>query len=292
MKHAFMIMAYNNWNQLKTLIELLDDPRNSIFVHIDAKSQDFNPSLFENAANYATLQFVPRIDITWGGSSQIDCEILLLQHALVSHSDYYHLLSGMDLPLHSMDYIDNYFLQHSGQEFIQFGQIGDAVDIRVKDRISTYHPLQNILGRRMHNVNSASEILQRKLRINRLARYHGTLAKGAQWFSITYNLAHYVVEQWPQYQRMFSSSWCADELFLQTVAVNSPFKASIHHPQPDDDYEANGRLIEWDSDLLRTFLMEDYKRLIASPRLFARKFDERVDGNIITAISQHVLGTE
>lgn len=288
MKHAFMIMAYNNWNQLKTLITTLDDSRNSIYVHIDKKSTNFNEAAFSHLTKHATLQSIPRINITWGGSSQIDCEISLLHSALASHSNYYHLLSGMDLPLHSMDYIDEYFQQHKGKEFIQFGQLGDSMDIRVQDRISTYHPLQNMLGRSMHNANSASEILQRKLRINRLKHYHGILAKGAQWFSITHDLAQYVIAQWPRYQRMFSSSWCADELFLQTITVNSPFKNNIYHLKPDDDYEANARLIEWDHDSLHTFCMEDYYRLITSPRLFARKFDERVDANIITAITQHI----
>ena len=34
-RHAYLIMAYNNWRQLRMLLELLDDPRNDIYIHID-----------------------------------------------------------------------------------------------------------------------------------------------------------------------------------------------------------------------------------------------------------------
>lgn len=289
MKHAFMIMAYNNWNQLKTLISLLDDSRNTIYVHIDAKSKDFSPSFFNNTVSHATLKFITRINVTWGGSSQIDCEISLLRNALESHSDYYHLLSGMDMPLHAMDYIDNYFRQHAGLEFIQFGQLGDSVDTQIRDRISTYHPFQNVLGRKMSKATSASEIIQRDLHIDRLRRYQGVLlGKGANWFSITDSFARYVISHWPEYSQMFTSSRCADELFLQTIVVNSPFKQNIYHPQADDDYDAIARLIEWNNGNLHTFMIDDYDKLAHSARLFARKFNEQVDNEIISAIKHHV----
>lgn len=33
--------------------------------------------------------------------------MILLEEALKSNGDYYHLISGFDLPLHDMDYIDD-----------------------------------------------------------------------------------------------------------------------------------------------------------------------------------------
>ncbi len=36
-KHAYCIIAHNNFNQLQILIDMLDDARNDIFVHIDKK---------------------------------------------------------------------------------------------------------------------------------------------------------------------------------------------------------------------------------------------------------------
>lgn len=36
-KHAYMIIAHNEFDLLEILVRLLDDPRNDIYVHIDAK---------------------------------------------------------------------------------------------------------------------------------------------------------------------------------------------------------------------------------------------------------------
>lgn len=40
MKHAYCIMAHGNWQQLQLLVTLIDDPRNDIYLHVDAKSVD------------------------------------------------------------------------------------------------------------------------------------------------------------------------------------------------------------------------------------------------------------
>ena len=37
-KHAYLIMAHSDWNMLNTLLELIDDKRNDIYIHIDKKS--------------------------------------------------------------------------------------------------------------------------------------------------------------------------------------------------------------------------------------------------------------
>lgn len=67
MRHAFLIVAHTNWNQLKTLITLLDDSRSSIYVRVDAKSKDFDPAFFEGSGKRGTLHFVHRIPVAWGG---------------------------------------------------------------------------------------------------------------------------------------------------------------------------------------------------------------------------------
>ena len=37
-KHAYLIMAHNNWKILEKLLNLLDDKRNDIYFHIDLNS--------------------------------------------------------------------------------------------------------------------------------------------------------------------------------------------------------------------------------------------------------------
>lgn len=37
-KHAYCIMAHGNWKQLQLLLDIIDDRRNDIYLHVDAKS--------------------------------------------------------------------------------------------------------------------------------------------------------------------------------------------------------------------------------------------------------------
>lgn len=39
-RHAYLIMAHNNFYILEKLLILLDDPRNDIYIHIDKKCQN------------------------------------------------------------------------------------------------------------------------------------------------------------------------------------------------------------------------------------------------------------
>lgn len=39
MKHAFLILAHNNWRQLNNLVKFLDNEDNDIYIHTDKKSR-------------------------------------------------------------------------------------------------------------------------------------------------------------------------------------------------------------------------------------------------------------
>lgn len=39
MKHAYLILAHSNFDQLQILLNLLDYPDNDFFIHIDKKSK-------------------------------------------------------------------------------------------------------------------------------------------------------------------------------------------------------------------------------------------------------------
>ena len=45
-RHAYLIMAHNNFYILEKLLILLDDPRNDIYIHIDKKVSKFDIFLF------------------------------------------------------------------------------------------------------------------------------------------------------------------------------------------------------------------------------------------------------
>ena len=72
-RHAYLIMAHNEWELLNTLLSLIDDPRNDIFLHIDKKVKTM-PDLYQ--PKYSKLYFTPkRYDVRWGDVGQVHSEM-------------------------------------------------------------------------------------------------------------------------------------------------------------------------------------------------------------------------
>ena len=118
MKHAYLILAHNEWALLLTLVSCIDDERNDIYIHIDAKVG----SLPEVSVQKAGLYFIgERVDVRWGDLSVVEAEYALFSEAVKNGPyAYYHLLSGVDLPLKSQDYIHAFCDANQGKEFIGY----------------------------------------------------------------------------------------------------------------------------------------------------------------------------
>lgn len=190
-----------------------------------------------------------------------------------------------------MDHIDDFFIKHKGKEFIHFSELGENNDSTHSAENFYISSVSEYVGRRCKWTERILNRVEPALGINRLRRFPSSvLGKGAQWFSITDNLARYVVDNWSWCKQIFAHSFCSDEMFLQTIILNSSYRENIYHPQADDDYRAIMRLIQWNQGDLTTFRTKDYQELIYSPMLFAWKFNENIDKEIINLIAEHIRG--
>ena len=100
-RYAYLILAHKNMIQLRLLLELLDDPRNDLYILIDKKVRTPPIEHLRLAVTVLRVTFVKSITVTWGAFSQIWVKLLLLDAATKHYYDYYHLLSGSDLPIQS-----------------------------------------------------------------------------------------------------------------------------------------------------------------------------------------------
>lgn len=276
-RHAYLIMAHHQFAFLKELLLSLDDERNDIYLHIDQKASNFDFLAFSNILKKSALYFTERLNVHWGGYSQTACELVLLKASVPRHYTYYHLLSGSDFPLKTQDEIHQFFKEHAGKEFLHFDTPNPVPQIQ--ERISLYHffresscplaePLDMILTR-----------LQRLLHVNRLRGQALSLQKGANWFSITHDFAAYVLSHENWILKHFRHSVCADELLLQTLAVNSPFMEQVFDPFGEHTSLGNLRYIDWErgsENSPYTFQKEDAEFLRSLPHLFARKFEQNI----------------
>lgn len=278
-KHAYLIMAHNNIEQLIRLVSVLDDERNDIYIHLDSNVKDRNFLKQELKSDYSKIELIERLNVNWGGFSQVRCELNLLKAAVMSDIEYsrYHLISGADLPIKNQDYI-HAFLKNNCGEYIRF----DPKSISLyEDRVRYFYPFQDIIGRNHGKYVAFLELLQNRLliiqhflKVNRCKKIH--LFKGVNWFSITDNLARYILSQENFIKKTFKYSLCADELFLQTIVMKSPYKNNI--------INRSLRHIDWERGTPYTFRAEDYEELMNSENLFARKFDMKIDEKIIDMI--------
>lgn len=278
-KHAYLIMAHNNIEQLIRLVRVLEDERNDIYIHLDSNVKDRNFLKQELKSDYSKIELIERLNVNWGGFSQVRCELNLLKAAVMSDIEYsrYHLISGADLPIKNQDYIHAFFKNNFG-EYIRF----DPKSISLyEDRVRYFYPFQDIIGRNhgkyvafLELLQNGLLIIQHFLKVNRCKRI--SLFKGVNWFSITDNLARYVLSQENFIQKTFKYSLCADELFLQTIVMKSPYKNNI--------INCSLRHIDWEKGKPYTFRAEDYEELMNTEDLYARKFDMQVDAKIINMI--------
>lgn len=285
-KHAYLIIAHNNFAQLQQLISLLDHPRNDIYLHVDKKATDFSKE--QISTTYSELHFIPRIRVTWGGHSQVECEIRLLKAAAAKHYQYYHLLSGMDMPTKTQAQIHRFFDNEPDRNYIAIDPIKSEAE-QAYYRIGTYHFLQNSIGRSNTKwailccrVERMMLMFQEKMGIRRklIIPYY----KGGNWFSISDDFAQYVLSQQKLIRKQFYYSVCADEVFLQCLIMASPYR---------DTWVNNClREVDWERGRPYTFRIEDVDAILNSCNLFARKFDVQVDEAAVRSMVTHLTANQ
>ena len=283
-----MIIAHEQFELLEKLIMALDDERNDIFVHIDSKVIDFDYNRYSALAKYSKVIFTPeRINVTWGDYSQVKTEMLLLRTAVEYENpekpyEYFHLISGVDLPIKSNDYIHTFFAENPGKEFIHFSE--NTVSQLSINRLQYYHFFRRRRNTFTKIISQGLLRIQKAIGVNRLKNTDLKVQKGCNWFSITGAFAHYIVDNFVEYEKYFKHSYCCDEVFVQTMLVNSPYKDNLYMPDCNNNHEACMRLIDWKRGNPYIFRSEDLELLKSSPCIFARKFDLNIDAKIIDKV--------
>ena len=288
-KHAYLIMAHEYTEVLETLLALLDDSRNDIFLHIDKRVKEPIPPYAGSIIRQASFYPFKEVKVKWG-STLLKGEFAIVRKALAKGPyQYYHLLSAQDLPIKDQDQIHSFFEANQGKEFVHFGTEGYQKDIR--SRYDYYHFFEAQLGRTRsdpfwNKAETYSHAIQRRLKVDRAVRCPFRFYGGSNWFSITQPLAEYFVSRYQRDKRYYDFTQCNDEFFLQTIVMDSPFREKLCLPGFLDDYRAIVRMIDWKRGMPYVFQEADFEELMSSDAMFARKFDEKRDIGIVRKIRE------
>ena len=291
-KHAYLIMAQNQPELLACLLKALDHEDNDIYLHLDRKMPPVDTSVLESQVVKGRLRILPeRLDVKWGDYSQIQCELTLLAAAAQAPHAYYHIMSGVDFPLKPQCQIHAFFREHAGTEFVQFH--ATQVDKNVKNRAAKSHFFIKRKGTKTVAERLLGKLLTLlQLPVDRTRGMGVTLQKGANWCSITHDLAKYVLSREDFIRKTFRHSLCGDEMFLQTLVYNSEFRSRVVGDNYRDNYRNICYHIDWNRGKPYEFTEEDYDELMASDMLFARKFNWDKDSRIVSRLLDAVTGGE
>lgn len=278
MNLAYIIQAHTGENQLIKLVDLLSEVDTDIFLHIDKKSEELYLSLSKRYVSTENVYIMDdRISVNWSGFSIVSATLKLMNMVRDKDKkyDYISLISGQDLPIKSKEHIEAFYENNSGKEFIEFRDIEHNFS-----RLKCYNLFRENKNNRklyMRVLNNIilypQKLLVRRNNFNRINLYYGS-----GWFTITHNCMLYILkylEDNPEFQKQFSYTSCADEHFFQIIIMNSQFRYSVVND--------NLRYIDWSSaqNSPKTLTMDDYNKLKASDKLYARKFDCAVDKEIM-----------
>lgn len=288
-RHAYLIIAHNDIQHLKSLVSALDRPFIDIYIHFDVKSYN-KTKLDEITTKKAGLKVISEIDVRWGTYSIVQCELLLLEYALKQAYSYYHLLSGADYPIKPIEEIYEFF-EREKKEYLSF--TNPELDKESYSRIAYRHIwLGKFKSSKYRIINKWYFIsdkiicyLQQLLQLKK-APYYCVYQKGAQWFSITEGFAAYVVDQKNNVYQAFHNTYIPDEMFLQTVIINSEWKNQLNAPTEYNKPVQNMRYIDWERGDPYILRKEDYMELLHSECMFARKFSSAVDSEIIKLLEE------
>lgn len=291
MRHAILITTHDNVEISKNLLSLYDDKNIDFYFLIDKKAKSYNEEVLKDICKKSSVYFVPKINIYWGSFSQIQAEYILLENAVKKSYDYYHLISGCDIPLYTKNEFFDFFEQNKGKEFVEYSPKEIAEKNKVQDRVKYYYVF-------MESVREKSAIKRKPktflreffLKLQKLLKIDRTKGKefqyGSNWFDITDDFAKYILKNKPWVIKHFKKTCCVDELFLQTLLFNSPFYSNNYYCLNEKNrILQRNRYTDWTRGQPYTFKKEDYNEIInIKESLFIRKFNYKNDAEIVNKL--------
>lgn len=268
-KHAFLIITHNEFEILQLLVSKLDNPRVDIFIHFDSKVKVI-PEI--KAYNSGVFILDKRVDVRWGSVSQIKCELALFKEA-AGHGPYayYHIISGVHLPLKPIGDILSYFDSSEGDCILsglcQSSHYQERLKVRSYNLFLRHYSSPNDVQRKVSQFLWKSFVsIQRVLGIkcNRNTIFY----KASNWLSLSQEAVDYILSREKEILKTYRYSFCGDEYFIPSELMASPLKDKVVNSEKyllHNIYRSNAS----------TYRLNEYEGLCETGYLFARKFTER-----------------
>ncbi|MGM9580170.1 MAG: beta-1,6-N-acetylglucosaminyltransferase [Anaerovibrio sp.] len=287
MRFAYLILAHSNYEQLLKLLKCLDHNENEIYLHIDKKWLGIDYDRIYCSIRKAKIHVYSVFYVYWGDISQTRCQMFLLKKAIEGQHDYYHLLSGNDMPIKRHRDIVRFFEDNYGKEFVFF----ENMYPEKKDNCSLYHMFYT------YDKKYSSRIICRfvkffddlLLAIQQIMGIERRFFVGDNWYSISERLARDFLSHEKEIMSKIKYTRNSDELVLQNFLGNKLDEYELYSYETENNVTATMRAIDWKRGQPYVWRKGDFFELMQSKCLYARKFDESIDVEIIDRIVEYVL---
>lgn len=273
---AYLILVHRYPNQFKRLFRAIYHPANHYLIHVDKRSgTGLQKEIQDFLAGYPNASMLKSEKTLWGGYSLVDAELRGIKELLKMGPkwEFFINLSAQDFPLKSQAYIHNFLGLNKGKDFLKVAN-------QSRLRPDTLSRIENYVTESGDDIINAP-VLKRPF-LRGVTPYIGN-----QWMILSRRFCEFVSHspEVEKFKKFYRNTFIADEGFFQTVIMNTSYKGTI----VNDDK----RTIDWvpmGTIKLRPrdFTFQDADFLMASQDLFARKFDETVDGDILSILESHL----
>ena len=283
MRVATIIVAHKNAGQLKRLLTALSHEQVDCYIHLN-KATDLRD--FAHLASLPRVRFIEkRLLVYWASYRFTEAILQSIREILATGIayDYINVLSGQDYPLKPAAAIQAFLAARAGTSFLAYEREGSAWWAQAMGRVERYHTTYfNFRGQyRLQNI--ANRLLPRRRFPLPYTLYGGP---NAAWWILRRDCAAYLLDfldRHPEVSNFSRFTWGCDEFLIPTILLNSPLREGI--------VNNNYRYIDWSAGGAHPKLltMADADRLAHSDCLFARKFDDEQDAEILDFVDQTLL---
>lgn len=291
---AILITAYKNIEHLEEIARFFGEGFN-IYIHIDKKSK-IDPKSAESLLKHKNIAYLSRKHkVNWGGLNHLLAILDLAEQAFRNtHNEYFHLITGHDFPIKSKNDFTTFFDQNKHSNYMEYHKLPYADwPEGGMDRLSRYNLYDLIDGR----TGQKEIFLKRFSKIQKLLGIKRRLSNnfpdqygGSTYWSLSREALSYTfgfMKNNPGYLKRFKYTFCAEEIFFQTILLNSPLKEKI--------INNNLRFIIWENrngNFPANLDTTDYDNIKKSEALFARKFEYPASTGLLSLIKRDLLKTQ
>lgn len=289
MKHAILITAYKNPKQLCELIDFFDEDY-SFYIHIDKKSKIASSDIMQLESKSSVKLVSREYNVNWGSVDHLKAILLLSKECAKNKNvDYVHLITGQDFPVKSPKQISKFLQENYGAEFLSARPLPLKTWIDGGlSRVIYYNPYeifnakswQRIFIKALVQIQKVAG-LKRKLPSELEALYGGST-----YWTLTLSAVEYFLDfldKHPNVLAAYKYSFCAEEILLHSILMNSPFKEKVE--------KRNLRYMLWenrDGAYPPNLDERDFENIISSDAFFARKFEYPVSEKLRNRLVQYI----